>query len=487
MANLYNWSTTAADNDDADSGINWLEGQRPSTVNNSARTMMARIKAWLADTTQVIATTGSSNAYVASSTQSFASLVDGARVYLLPNHTNTGAATLALDSLTAKPLRSASATALSAGAILVNRPFTATYYATGDEFLIDQYFSDAELDAIANLTPTDGNVIVGDGSTWVAESGATARTSLGLGTGDSPTFTDVTTTGNVELGHATDTTLARSAAGRVTIEGNEVPAPGSQAQGDVLYHDGTTWARLAAGTAAYALTMNSGATAPEWTVAGGLIAVQTFTSSGTYTATSGARYVHVEIVGGGGGGGDPTAGGTSTDAAGSAGGGAGGYCAKQIAAATATGATVTIGAAGASGSAGGNSSWSDGTNTLTANGGAAGANGANDYWGTGDGGAGGSASGGDVNIAGGDGSDSWCVGDQVNTTVHIGAGGAGASSKWGTGGLPEILRGTSAAGLTGNAATGYGAGGSGGGCVHGSTGGSGGAGTAGICIVYEYA
>ena len=40
-------------------------------------------------------------------------------------------------------------------------------------------------------TPTDGNVIVGDGSTWVAESGATARTSLGLGTTDSPQFTAV--------------------------------------------------------------------------------------------------------------------------------------------------------------------------------------------------------------------------------------------------------------------------------------------------------
>jgi hypothetical protein len=34
---------------------------------------------------------------------------------------------------------------------------------------------------IAGLAKTDGNIIVGDGSNWVAESGATARTSLGLG------------------------------------------------------------------------------------------------------------------------------------------------------------------------------------------------------------------------------------------------------------------------------------------------------------------
>jgi hypothetical protein len=51
----------------------------------------------------------------------------------------------------------------------------------------------ATLTAIGALAVTDGNVIVGNGSTWVAESGATARTSLGLGTGDSPTFTGVTT------------------------------------------------------------------------------------------------------------------------------------------------------------------------------------------------------------------------------------------------------------------------------------------------------
>jgi hypothetical protein len=40
----------------------------------------------------------------------------------------------------------------------------------------------ALLAAVAGLTPTDGVIIVGNGTTFVAESGATARTSLGLGT-----------------------------------------------------------------------------------------------------------------------------------------------------------------------------------------------------------------------------------------------------------------------------------------------------------------
>jgi hypothetical protein len=62
---------------------------------------------------------------------------------------------------------------------------------------------------------SDGEMIVGDGSgDPVAESGATLRTSIGVGTGDSPQLTAV------NIGHASDTTLARSAAGKATIEGN---------------------------------------------------------------------------------------------------------------------------------------------------------------------------------------------------------------------------------------------------------------------------
>jgi len=41
---------------------------------------------------------------------------------------------------------------------------------------------DAQLADIAGLTPTDSNFIVGDGSNFTTETGATARTSLGLGT-----------------------------------------------------------------------------------------------------------------------------------------------------------------------------------------------------------------------------------------------------------------------------------------------------------------
>lgn len=78
----------------------------------------------------------------------------------------------------------------------------------------------------------DGEMIVGDGTTDpVLESGATLRTSLGLGTGDSPQFT------GIELGHATDSTITRVSAGVLAIEGDNIittsTQSGSFSTGDV--------------------------------------------------------------------------------------------------------------------------------------------------------------------------------------------------------------------------------------------------------------
>ena len=53
----------------------------------------------------------------------------------------------------------------------------------------------ALLDAIAALTPTDSNIIVGNGTTWVAESGSTARTSLGVDAAGTDNSTNVTLAG----------------------------------------------------------------------------------------------------------------------------------------------------------------------------------------------------------------------------------------------------------------------------------------------------
>jgi hypothetical protein len=67
---------------------------------------------------------------------------------------------------------------------------------------------------VAMAVLADSEMIVGDGTTDpVAESGATLRTSIGVGTGDSPQFT------GINVGAATDTTITRGAAGLLEVEG----------------------------------------------------------------------------------------------------------------------------------------------------------------------------------------------------------------------------------------------------------------------------
>ena len=50
---------------------------------------------------------------------------------------------------------------------------------------------DAQLQDVAGLATTDGGVIVGDGANFVLETGATLRTSLGLGTASDVQFNDM--------------------------------------------------------------------------------------------------------------------------------------------------------------------------------------------------------------------------------------------------------------------------------------------------------
>ena len=81
-----------------------------------------------------------------------------------------------------------------------------------------------KLNAIAGLATTDGNIIVGNGTTWVAENGATARTSLGAyGAGDSPSFNNIAASGDVTvLGEQIKIGSNADQADRWEIKGNDV-------------------------------------------------------------------------------------------------------------------------------------------------------------------------------------------------------------------------------------------------------------------------
>jgi len=210
------------------------------------------------------------------------------------------------------------------------------------------------------------------------------------------------------------------------------------------------------------------------------INVQTFTTSGTYTPTTGMLKCIVEMVGGGGGGGGTQA---SFDAA--SGGASGGYI-KALLTAAQVGAsqTITVGAGGAGGStsggAGGNGGATSVGSLLSCGGGNGSSHsGQNNYV---LGPAGGSvtvSTGTPISIVTG---QAGGLGGQ-NTTAY---GGSGGSNPLGVGGPAQMSMGTNMITNAGTDGVGYGSGGSGAMNATNSAGVAGGAGKDGVVIITEY-
>jgi hypothetical protein len=102
---VWLWSKTAANNATADGGIVWSELQLPSTVNNSARGMMAAVAKMRDDMGGQLTLGGGTTAYTLTTNQVLGTLADGVRIVAVVNSTNTAASTLNVDSLGAKAIR----------------------------------------------------------------------------------------------------------------------------------------------------------------------------------------------------------------------------------------------------------------------------------------------------------------------------------------------------------------------------------------------
>ena len=223
--------------------------------------------------------------------------------------TNLGS-TATGDALFTATDAAAARTTLGAGAV-GSSVFAAATAAAAQQAMdtdvgVDVQAYDADLTAIGALAKTDGNFIVGDGSTWVAESGATARTSLGLGT--------LATLNEVGAAQITDNSVGAA----------ELNVPGNGTSGQYLASDGDgtmTWTTLGGG---------------------GFSNIQVFTSPGTWTNPGNVDKVKVTVVGGGGGGGGAA---ISNDTA--IGGSGGGTAIEVIPFPTGTNVPVTVGNGGA--------------------------------------------------------------------------------------------------------------------------------------------
>jgi hypothetical protein len=130
--------------------------------------------------------------------------------------------------------------------------FTGTLQNGGSNVVVDSDIGssvqayDADLTSIAGLSSADGNFIVGSASGWVAESGATARTSLGLGTIATQASDSVSITGGSITG-VTDIAIADGGTGastEVAARSNLLPSY--------------------SGNGSKVLALNSGGTDVEW-------------------------------------------------------------------------------------------------------------------------------------------------------------------------------------------------------------------------------
>jgi microcystin-dependent protein len=139
---LYKWSQTASADATADSTINWAEGQAPSSVNDSARGMMAAAAKYRDDIAGAIVTTGTTTAYAVSSYQVFDTLphLAGQMIAFTPHITNAATVTLNVDSLGAKPLRTAPGAELLAGTIIQGTPYVAVYNNSDGAFYLRGFF-----------------------------------------------------------------------------------------------------------------------------------------------------------------------------------------------------------------------------------------------------------------------------------------------------------------------------------------------------------
>lgn len=163
---IYAWSQTAASNANSDSTINWAEYQNPSTANDSARAMMARLAELLADLAPTRSSTGSANAYAVTTAAAGSALRNGEQITFIPNHSSTAACTLNVDGRGTKPWRPKAGTEFVADNILSGVPVTA-YYSLSDDawysaagYYVSALASGVALQSITARLPQIGDMVL---------------------------------------------------------------------------------------------------------------------------------------------------------------------------------------------------------------------------------------------------------------------------------------------------------------------------------------
>ena len=141
QAAYWQWSKTSSSNANADPSINWAEGMSPSSVNDSARAMMARAAEQRDDISGSLTTGGTATAYTITTNQGFASVpTDGQLIAFTVHATNGINATLQADGGTTYQIQSAVGVNIGAGTIILGSPYTAKFNLSAAAWILRDFY-----------------------------------------------------------------------------------------------------------------------------------------------------------------------------------------------------------------------------------------------------------------------------------------------------------------------------------------------------------
>lgn len=161
---VKSWSQTAANNDDADSAVNYAEGQAPSTLNDAGRGLMSSVAKYRDDTAGSLETGGTTTAYTLTSNQVFASLTEmnGQELAVRFDQANGATPTLNVDSLGAKAININESTAVPTGFIAAGSIWRVTYDNSIPAFILNGASNTGFVDITASGTVTGADLAATD-------------------------------------------------------------------------------------------------------------------------------------------------------------------------------------------------------------------------------------------------------------------------------------------------------------------------------------
>lgn len=154
----WQWSKTPASNAGADPTINWAEGMSPSSVNDSARAMMARSAEQRDDVSGLLNTSGSATAYVVTTNQGLCPTPatvpnNGQMLTVTVNATNGTNPTFAPDGCTAAPIQSAPAVAVPSASLIQGSPYTLKYDTANSAWMLNGFYGNALTVPLGGVIP----------------------------------------------------------------------------------------------------------------------------------------------------------------------------------------------------------------------------------------------------------------------------------------------------------------------------------------------